>query len=250
MKTSDLCDEYEILLQKLSKTAYFGYASVTHYLKNPELKDTGIKEFYKNHALILKDKVDKNNYIDVASYEHPNICGGVTEYLTKIKLAKRLDIDLTHLRFLGDINDPKYKNMSDEELAFSMYEPDIIFRCGIGYTPEIIEHKKLIIDKAIILSNVALNLINLKFSNIKSIDFHPYGHVFYDDKLAITGDSDLMINNCLIDFKTHKNASISIDDRAQLFAYSINKFMRDGKEYDKVYVLNPRYNCLCELIRK
>lgn len=93
-------------------------------------------------------------------------------------------------------------------------------------------------------------MIYSKFPEITSIDFHPAGHVLHKNKLAIKGDSDLMINNCLIDFKNKKDASISLEDRAQLFAYSINKYARDGVEYDKVYVLNPRYNLICELVRK
>lgn len=50
MYTSDLYNEYESLLMKLSKTMFFGLAAVTHYLKDPRLKDTGLKEFYKSHA--------------------------------------------------------------------------------------------------------------------------------------------------------------------------------------------------------
>ena len=119
----------------------------------------------------------------------------------------------------------------------------------MGYTEEIKEHKNLIIDKARILSDIALKLIYSKFPTITSVDFHPDGHVLYKNKLAIKGDSDLLINNCLIDFKTKKDASISLEDRAQLFAYSINKYARDGEEYDKVYVLNPRYNYIGELVR-
>jgi len=69
----------------------------------------------------------------------------------------------------------------------------------------------------------------------------------YKGEVAIKGDSDLLINNCLIDFKTKKDANIVLDDRAQLFAYSINKYMRDKKEYSKVFVLNPRHNLLVEL---
>lgn len=250
MYTADLYNEYESLLNSLSKTKFFGLEAVTHYLKNPILKDTGIKDFYKNHALAIKDKISKENYIDVTKEEHPSICGGVTEYLTKIRLARNLNIDLAELKFFDDINKARYKNMSDEELAFYLYEPDIIYRSGMGYTEEIKEHKNLIINKARLLSDIALKLIYLKFPKITSIDFHPDGHVLYKNELAIKGDSDLLINNCLIDFKTKKDASISLDDRAQLFAYSINKYARDGKEYDKVYVLNPRYNYICELVRK
>ena len=249
MYTSDLYNEYESLLMNLSKTMFFGLAAVTHYLKDPRLKDTGLKEFYKSHALVVKDKISKENYIDVRKEEHPTVCGGVTEYLTKIRLARNLNIDLEELKFFDDVKKSKYKNLSDEDLAFYLYEPDIIFRSGMGYTEEIKEHKNLIIDKARILSDIALKLIYSKFPTITSIDFHPDGHVLYKNKLAIKGDSDLLINNCLIDFKTKKDASISLEDRAQLFAYSINKYARDGEEYDKVYVLNPRYNYIGELVR-
>ena len=250
MYTSDLYNEYESLLRNLSKTRFFGLAAVTHYLKDPRLKDTGLKDFYKNHALVVKDKISKENYIDVRKEEHPTVCGGVTEYLTKIRLARNLNVDLEELKFFDDVKKPKYKNMSDEDLAFYLYELDIFYRSSMGYTEEIKEHKNLIIDKARILSDIALKLIYSKFPTITSIDFHPDGHVLYKNKLAIKGDSDLLINNCLIDFKTKKDASISLEDRAQLFAYSINKYARDGVEYDKVYLLNPRYNYIGELVRK
>lgn len=250
MYTSDLYNEYESLLRNLSKTRFFGLAAVTHYLKDPRLKDTGLKDFYKNHALVVKDKISKENYIDVRKEEHPTVCGGVTEYLTKIRLARNLNVDLEELKFFDDVKKPKYKNISDEDLAFYLYELDIFYRSSMGYTEEIKEHKNLIIDKARLLSDIALKLIYSKFSTITSIDFHPDGHVLYKNKLAIKGDSDLLINNCLIDFKTKKDASISLEDRAQLFAYSINKYARDGVEYDKVYLLNPRYNYIGELVRK
>ena len=250
MYTSDLYNEYESLLRNLSKTRFFGLAAVTHYLKDPRLKDTGLKDFYKNHALVVKDKISKENYIDVRKEEHPTVCGGVTEYLTKIRLARNLNVDLEELKFFDDVKKPKYKNMSDEDLAFYLYELDIFYRSSMGYTEEIKEHKNLIIDKARLLSDIALKLIYSKFPTITSIDFHPDGHVLYKNKLAIKGDSDLLINNCLIDFKTKKDASISLEDRAQLFAYSINKYARDGVEYDKVYLLNPRYNYIGELVRK
>lgn len=250
MYTSDLYNEYESLLRNLSKTRFFGLAAVTHYLKDPRLKDTGLKDFYKNHALVVKDKISKENYIDVRKEEHPTVCGGVTEYLTKIRLARNLNVDLEELKFFDDVKKPKYKNMSDEDLAFYLYELDIFYRSSMGYTEEIKEHKNLIIDKARLLSDIALKLIYSKFPTITSIDFHPDGHVLYKNKLAIKGDSDLLINSCLIDFKTKKDASISLEDRAQLFAYSINKYARDGVEYDKVYLLNPRYNYIGELVRK
>lgn len=247
-KMSDLYKEYEHLLMNLSKTIFFGWA-VTHYLKNPRLKDTGLEEFYKSNALVVKGKMFKENYIDVRKEEHSAICGGVSEYLTKIKLARNLNVDLEELKFFDDVKKQKYKNLSDEDLAFYLYEPDIIYRSGMGYTEKIKEHKNLIINKARILSDIALKLIYSKFPTITSIDFHPAGHVLYKNKLVIKGDSDLLINNCLIDFKTKKDASISLEDRAQLFAYSINKYARDGEEYDKVYVLNPRYNYIVELVR-
>lgn len=249
MYTADCYNEYEFLLENLSKKMLLGAFAITHYLKIPRLRNTGLNDFYKKHALVIKDKISTDNYIDVKKEEHPTICGGVTEYLTKIRLARRLNIDLGELKFFDDIKKTKYKNMSDEDLAFYIYEPDVFSRCRMGYTKEIREHKELIINKARLLSDIALKLIDSKFPKITSIDFHPDGHVSYDGELAIKGDSDLLINNCLIDFKTKKDASISLEDRAQLFAYSINKFSRDGIEYDKVYVLNPRYNYICELVR-
>lgn len=250
MDSSVMYLEYKKLLRDFEKTPFFGRVAVTHFLKNPSLKDCPIKKFYKDNALIIKNKPILGQSIDVNKEEHPSICGGVTEYLTKIKLAKELGIDIININFFDDITKPKYKKLNDEELAFALYEPDIIYRCGTGYTEEIREDKNLIINKAIILSNISLKLIHERFPKIESIDFHPEGHVLLDGKLAILGDSDLLINNCLIDFKTKKDSSIQADDRAQLFAYSINKFIRDGEDYDKVFVLNPRHNYMCELVNK
>lgn len=129
-----------------------------------------------------------------------------------------------------------------------MYEPDIVYRSGYGYTLEILGHKKNIIKKAVLLADIALELINKRFPVINNIDFHPEGHVMFKGKLAIKGDSDLLINNCLIDFKTKKDYKLAKKERAQLFAYSLHRYMRDGLNYDKVYYLNPRFNILEELI--
>lgn len=248
METSNLLEKYELLLSNLYNTCYFGNVSITYILAGPEFEESRIREFYKEHALILKNKINAGDYIDVLKEEHPTICGGVTEYLTKIKLAKRLHISLEKLEFFDDVNKSKYKNLSDGELAFAIYEPDIFYRSGRTYDDDIKKDKELIISKAEILSNIALKLIDSEFPTIETIDFHPEGHVLYKNELAIRGDSDLLINNCLIDFKTKKDPKISINDRAQLFAYAINKFARDGKEYRKIFVLNARYNYLVELV--
>lgn len=72
----------------------------------------------------------------------------------------------------------------------------------------------------------------------------------YKGKLAIKGDSDLFINNFLIDFKTIKDNKLNSNERAQLFAYALHKYMRDKVNYDKVYFLNPRFNVLEELALK
>lgn len=248
MKTSDLLNKYESLLSDFRNSCYFGNVSITYILTGPEFKESRIREFFKEHALILKDKINTDYYIEVTKEEHPSICGGVTEYLTKIKLAKKLNIPLDKLGFFDDVNKIKYKNLSDKELAFALYEPDIFYRSGRMYDDDIKKDKNLIINKAEILSNIALKLIEKEFPIIETIDFHPEGHVLYKNELAIKGDSDLLINNCLIDFKTKKDPKISINDRAQLFAYAINKFARDSKEYAKIFILNARYNCLVELV--
>ncbi len=248
METSNLLEKYNSLLSNFYNTYFFGKASISYILNSLDFKESKIRQFYKEHALVLKDKIVASNYINVLKEEHPSICGGVTEYLTKIKLAIRLNISLDKLGFFDDVNRSKYNNLSDGELAFAMYEPDIFYRSGMRYDESIINDRTLIIKKAETLSNIALKLIDNEFPIIKTIDFHPDGYVFYNNALAIKGDSDLLINNCLIDFKTKKNSNISLNDRAQLFAYAINKFARDGKEYTKVFILNPRYNYLCELI--
>ncbi|MBI9008990.1 MAG: hypothetical protein JEZ05_03075 [Tenericutes bacterium] len=242
--------EYEKILESLSKTPFFGMAAITHYLSRNELKVTGIKDFYAENSLVYARTIEVGNYVDVSKEEHPTICGGITEYITKIKLARKLGKGLEELGFFDDVNKDEYSNLSDEVLAFAMYEPDIRYRSGYGYTPEIFEHKRNIIEKATYLAEIAFKLINTSFPVINEIDFHPEGHVNYKGELAIKGDSDLLINNCLIDFKTKKDYKLNKKDKSQLFAYALHKYMRDGECYDKVYFLNPRYNILEEMILK
>lgn len=249
MELSSLKKDYKELFNKLSKTRFFGKAAITHYLSNPVLKPTGIKDFYYKNSLDLARNIEPGDYIDVIKEEHPSICGGVTEYIAKIKLARKLGKSLEDLRFFDDVTKEEYLNLSDEELAFAMYEPDIQFRSGYGYTPEIFEHKNNIINKAKILADIAFILICKTFPEIEEVDFHPAGHVLYDGEVAIKGDSDLLINNCLIDFKTKKSYKLGKKERAQLFAYALHKYMRDGVNYDKVYFLNPRFNILEELVK-
>lgn len=250
MDTSKFAKEYEERLNYLSMTPFFGKAAITHYLSRSELKSTGFKDFFNGNSLDYAKKIEPGEYVDVVKEEHPTICGGVTEYITKIKLARKLGKSLEDLRFFDDVNKKEYSKLTDEELAFAMYEPDVLYRSGMGYTAEIFEHKNNIIKKASALANIALELIYKTFPVIDNIDFHPEGHVMYKGEVAIKGDSDLLINNCLIDFKTKKDYKLSKKDRAQLFAYALHKYMRDGKDYDKVYFLNPRYNILEELILK
>jgi len=250
MDTSKFAKEYEERLNYLSMTPFFGKAAITHYLSRPELKSTGFRDFFNENCLEYARKIEPGEYVDVAKEEHPTICGGVTEYITKIKLARKLGKSLEELRFFDDVNKKEYSKVTDEELAFAMYEPDIMYRSGMGYTAEIFEHKNNIIQKASALADIALVLICETFPVIDDVDFHPDGHVMYNGEIAIKGDSDLLINNCLIDFKTKKDYKLSKKDRAQLFAYALHKYVRDGENYDKVYFLNPRFNILEELVLK
>lgn len=250
MEVSKFVKEYELLLANLYSTYFFGKAAVTHYLKKAHLKQTGIGSFYTKNKLVYKRNFTVGNPVDVTKAEHPSICGGVTEYITKIQLARQLGKELQELRFFDDVGSKQYAGLTDEELAFAIYEPDIKYRSGNGYTREIFEHKELIIKKASYLANVALSLINKTFPKIDQIDFHPDGHVLYKDEIAIKGDSDLLINNCLIDFKTKKDSKLTSEDGAQLFAYALHKYIREGKNYDKVYILNPRFELLEELVLK
>lgn len=250
MDVSKLLLEYEALLECLSTTPYFGRAAITHFLTNSQLNETGIKDFYKENGLVYARPIKIGEYIDVTKEEHPTICGGVTEYITKIRLARQLHKSLEELYFFDDINKSKYSKLKDDELAFAMYEPDIKYRSGYGYTYEIFENKNKIINKASILADIALKLINTTFPIIEEINFHPEGHVLYKGNLAILGDSDLLINNCLIDFKTKKDYKLNVNERAQLFAYSMHKYMRDGMNYDKVFFLNSRFHILEELVLK
>jgi len=250
MDVSKFAKEYEERLKYLSKTPFFGRAAITHYLSKPELKTTGIKDFYTENSLVYARSFEVGDYVDVSKEEHPTICGGVTEYITKIKLARKLGKSLEELHFFDDVNKKQYSNLSNEELAFAMYEPDIVYCSGYGYTPEIFENKANIIKKASYLADIALKLIDKTFPIINKVDFHPEGHVMYKGELAIKGDSDLLINNCLIDFKTKKDYKLSSVERAQLFAYALHKYMRDEANYDKVYFLNPRFDILEELVLK
>jgi hypothetical protein len=248
MDVSRYVKDFEERLRCLSMTPYFGRAAITHHLSKPELKQVGIKEFYTENSLVYARPFEVGDYVEVTSEEHPTICGGVTEYITKIRLARKLGRSLEDLHFFDDVNKKQYSRLSDEELAFAMYEPDIVFRSGYGYTPEIFEHKRNIIKKAGYLADIAIGLIHKTFPVIYKIDFHPEGHVLYQGELAIKGDSDLLINNCLIDFKTKKDYKLTSIERAQLFAYALHKYMRDQVNYDKVFFLNPRFNILEELI--
>lgn len=248
MDLSKFEEEYLMRLEYLSNTPLFGKAAITHYLSRPELKDTGFREFFLDNGLTYNGEFEIGSYNDVLKEEHPTICGGVTEYITKIKLARKMGRKLDELRFFDDVTKEEYSNLSDEELAFAMYEPDIYYRSGYGYTEEIFEHKYNIIKKASQLADIALNLIHKTFPVINDIDFHPAGHVMYMGQIAIKGDSDLLINNCLIDFKTKKDYKLNSTEKAQLFAYALHKHMRDGKSYDRVYFLNPRFNIIVELV--
>lgn len=249
MDLSTYKEEYQKLLKRLYEgKLLFGEAAVTHFLMRPELRIFGFKDFFLENKLEYAREIIPGKYIDVLKEEHPAICGGVTEYLTKIKLARELNIDLKELRFFDDYTKPQYTNLSDQELAFAMYEPDIIYRSGYGYTEDIFAHKDLIIKKASELAEIAINLIHKEFPKIIDIDFHPKGYVNYNGLLAIKGDSDLLINNCLIDFKTKKHYKLNSNEKGQLFAYALNKYMRDGVNYKKVYFLNARYNLLEELV--
>lgn len=248
MDVSKFVLDYKKILLSLSKTPFFGDYAITHYLSKSELKETGVKDFYTKNSLVYARLFEVGDYVDVSREEHPAICGGVTEYITKIKLARKFGRSMEDLNFFDDVKKKKYFNLSDEDLAFAMYEQDIIYRSDKGYTQEIFDHKGNILKKASYLADIALKLINQTFPIINEIDFHPEGHVMYENELAIKGDSDLLINNCLIDFKTKKDYKLNSSERAQLFAYALHKYLRDEKNYDKVYFLNPRFNILEELV--
>ena len=51
MDVSKFALDYEKLLKTLAKTPFFGRAAITHYLSKPELKTTGIKDFYTENSL-------------------------------------------------------------------------------------------------------------------------------------------------------------------------------------------------------
>src|SRR5690606_29969585 len=180
--------------------------------------------------------------------KHAAICGGVTEYLIKIKLNRRLGRSLDELGFSNEKFKERYGHYDDEDIAFLLYRKDIVVRSGgSDFSKEALDEKDLIIAKSIELLNIALSLIDETFPVINEIDFHPKGHIKFDGRILIKGDSDLLINNCLIDFKLKKEPTLTHNERAQLFAYAINKYIRGSKNYDKVYYLNPRFYLLQEL---
>jgi|GEM_PF-4359356 len=74
--------------------------------------------------------------------------------------------------------------------------------------------------------------------------------MFITSSLNDKGDSDLSINNCLIDFKITKKNKFDSTGRAQLFAFAFHKFMRNGRVYDKIYIFNPHHYMLEELVQK
>ena len=171
MDVSIYAKEYEERLNYLSMTPFFGKAAITHYLSRPELKSTGFKDFFNENCLEYARMIEPGDYIDVTKEEHPTICGGVTEYITKIKLARKLGKSLEELRFFDDVNKKEYSKLTDEELAFAMYEPDIISRSGYGYTPEIFEHKKNIIQKASHLADMHSNLLKRHSQSLTMLIF-------------------------------------------------------------------------------
>lgn len=248
MDVSKYYNDFRKLLVSFKGTPYMGMLGVTQHLTSSDFKQFGIGEFYKSNKLYMANDFNPDEYVDILKDEHPAICGGVTEYITKIRLARRAGLDLEVLGFIGNPDLSKYTKLSDEELAFAMYELDIMYRSGFGYTPEIKNHKSKIISKALILSDIALSLIDDKFPTITNIDFHPEGHATLNGEIAIKGDSDLMINNNLIDFKTKKDYKLQSKDAAQMFAYAINRYSRTQDNYSGIYVLNPRYRMLEELV--
>lgn len=114
MNMNLLVKQYEHLLEKLYRNEiYFGNRAVTHFLGDAKLKDTGIKDFYLAKKLEYAGTISPGNPIALQADEHPTICGGVTEYITKIQLARRLGIDIKALRFFANLDDPKYKGMNE-----------------------------------------------------------------------------------------------------------------------------------------
>lgn len=250
MDYSNLIDDYENLLERFSESAAFGYFSVTRHLKDYKL-NYGIRQFYAANALEYAKKLQPGKLIPVDARDNLSLIGGATEYLTKILLAKDQKISLKELGFLDNPNKMKYKQMTLEEMAINLYIFDVQakFLIVLFGVPKGIQLKR-ISNKIRKLADISLSLIKQEFPEIHSIDFHPQGHVMYKGKVAVRGDGDLVINNCLIDFKTKKEFKLTARDRSQLFAYALHKQMRDGKSYDKVYFLNPRYRMLEELVER
>ena len=87
MDLSKYVNEYTELLGNLSKTKFFGNYAITHYLSKQELRATGIKTFILKTAWHI---LELWNWwlCRCPKEEHPKICGGVTEYITKINSKK------------------------------------------------------------------------------------------------------------------------------------------------------------------
>jgi hypothetical protein len=66
--------------------------------------------------------------------------------------------------------------------------------------------------------------------------------------MNILGDGDLIINSCLIDFKTKKESKVSNEDLMQLTAYDFLKESAHLK-FDKIFTYNPRYGLITEITK-
>lgn len=244
---SNYIPEYLKLLESFKESEYFGKYSVTNHIQKAFLRPNGIGQYYKKYKMKYKENFNVSECIEITKDEHPKICGGVVEHLTKIKLLRQLNRELIELELFKKYINPSC-TISNEEIAFLLYGFDIFERVTLHYTDNIMNDKVKIIEKASKLASIAMDLINETFPNIEKVDLHPQGHVFYDGKLAIKGDADLAINNCLIEFKCKKDYKLLSEDAAQLFAYGLHKYIREGESFEKIYVLNPRFNMLQEVV--
>ncbi|AZG68707.1 hypothetical protein [Mycoplasma struthionis] len=98
------------------------------------------------------------------------------------------------------------------------------------------------------MSKISLNLIYKEFKEIKTINTHPIMNIVFEEiNFYLLADSDLLINNCLIDFKNLNAPLLRSTAKAQLFGYGLFYYYLNNKSFDKIYYLNSRFNLLKEL---
>src|SRR5690606_22968386 len=118
MDVSHLATKYIQLLEELNSLPNYKSSSVTQLLMSSNITTSRIKNFYLNNSLVYTNELKINKTFDMNDNKHAAICGGVTEYLTKIKLIRRLGRSLDDLGFYNEKFKERYGHYNDKDIAF------------------------------------------------------------------------------------------------------------------------------------